>query len=450
MNIVILGAGTIGSYLATKLAEEEHNVVVIDRDPKALERIARSADVATKLGSGTDWKVLEELSEEAIDFFIAMSSDDETNLVACAIAKNLGFKKTVARIRQNGFLDHSRLEFGRLFFVDHLLGTELLVAHDLFKQLMNPADVVAHSFANGSVQMRTVVIPSTFQYAGLPLSVINLNSSMLIGLIRRKIDGKGQEIIFPKPHDHLLPGDEATVIGKTEAMHQVSDLFGLSKKQIRSVAIVGGSGVVINLCQLLEKQKIEIKIIEQDEERCKLLSQLFPLATILNHDGTDLAFLKEEGIAYADYFIACTQSQETNILVGALARQAGCKQVIAVVSEEGFAPLLEQLGITHTLSQRASIARSMHSILQDAAFVSIDSLHENLATIMEVKVSSDSGIVGTPISDLTTTFPHDFLIAVIENRSGVMIPNENSVLTPGDTAIVLCSPKNVSDIEKIF
>jgi trk/ktr system potassium uptake protein len=230
----------------------------------------------------------------------------------------------------------------------------------------------------------------------------------------------------------------------------VSDLFGLSKKQIRSVAIVGGSGVVINLCQLLEKQKIEIKIIEQDEERCKLLSQLFPFATILNHDGTDLAFLKEEGIAYADYFIACTHSQETNILVGALARQAGCKQVIAVVSEEGFAPLLEQLGITHTLSQRASIARSMHSILQDAAFVSIDSLHDNLATIMEVKVSSDSGIVGTPISDLTTTFPHDFLIAVIENRSGVMIPTENSVLTPGDTAIVLCSPKNVSDIEKIF
>lgn len=449
MNIVILGAGTIGSYLAGKLAVAEHNVIVIDRDPKALEKIGRAADVATKLGSGTDWRLLEELSEEAIDFFIAMSSDDETNLVACTIAKNLGFKKTVARIRQNTFLDHSHLEFGRLFFVDHLLGTELLVAHDLFKQIMNPGDVATQSFANGSVQMRTVVIPGSFQYTGLPLSIINLNSSMLVGLIRRKIANEEQQIIFPKPHDHLLPGDEATVIGKTEAMHQISELFGLSKKQVRSVAIVGGSGIVINLCHLLAKQKIAIKIIEENEDQCRRLSQLFPNATILNHDGTDLAFLKEEEIAHADCFIACTHSQETNILVGALARQAGCKQVMAVVSEEGFAPLLEQLGITHTLSQRASIARSIHSILQDAA-VFVASLHDNLATIMEVKVSSDSGIVGTPISDLTATFPHDFLIAVIENRSGVMIPTGNSVLTPGDTAIVLCSPKNVSDVEKIF
>jgi trk system potassium uptake protein len=450
MNIVILGAGTIGSYLATKLAEEEHNVIVIDRDPKALEKLARSADVATRLGNGTDWRLLEELAEGAPHFFIAMSSDDETNLVACTIAKNLGFKKTVARIRQDAFLDHSRLEFSRLFFVDHLLGTEVIVAHDLFKQLINPDDLAVESFAHGAVQMRTIVIPEQFQYTGIPLSVLNLNTGMLVGLIRRKIKDHPEQIIFPQGHDHLLPGDEATVIGKTQAMHQVSDLFGLTKKRVRSVVIVGGSGIVVHLCHLLKEQKIDIKIIEHDEARCEKLSQLFPFITILNHDGTDFSFLQEEGIASADFFVACTQSQETNILVAALARQAGCEQVLAVVSEEGFAPLLQRLGIDHALSERGSIAKSIRAILQDAAFVSIASLYDDKAKIMEVKISSDSGIVGSPISDLTTTFPQDFLIAMIENRSGVIIPSGNSVLTPGDTAIVLCSPKNLSDVEKIF
>jgi trk system potassium uptake protein len=449
MNIVILGAGTIGSYLAAKLADEQHNIIVIDKDPKALEKIARSADVATRLGSGTDWRILEELAERSPDIFIAMSSDDETNLVACAMAKNLGYTKTVARIRQNAFLDHSRLEFGRLFFVDHLLGTELIVAQDLFKHIVNPGHLAVESFAHGAVQMRTVIIPEQFQFTGIPLSQINLNDNLLIGLIRRKI-GSGETIIFPRGQDHLMPGDEATLIGETHAMQQLGNLFGLPKKTVQSVVLVGGSGVVIHLCRLLEEQKIDVKIIEQDEQRCQRLAQLFPFVTILNHDGTDFAFLKEERIENSDLFVACTQSQETNILAAALARQAGCSQVLALVSEEGFAPLLQQLGISHTLSEKSSIARRIRSILQDASIISIASLYENQAKIMEVKISPDSSIIGSPISDLSSTFPQDFLIAMIENRSGVMVPKGSSVLTPGDTAIVLCSPDTIPEVEKIF
>lgn len=126
-----------------------------------------------------------------------MSSDDETNLVACTMAKNLGYSKTVARIRQSAFLDHSRLEFGRIFFVDHLLGTELIVAHDLFKHIVNPGHLAVESFAHGAVQMRTVVIPEKFQFTGVPLSKVDFSDNLLIGLIRRKI-GTKETVIFPK------------------------------------------------------------------------------------------------------------------------------------------------------------------------------------------------------------------------------------------------------------
>jgi len=450
MNIVILGAGSIGAYLAITLSQEEHNVVVIDQDPKALERLGRSADVATRLGSGTDWRLLEDLTEISPDLFIAMSSDDETNLVACAIAKNLGYSKTVARIRQSSFLDHSRLDFCRLFFVDHILGTEVIVAHDLFKCLINPGNLAVENFAHGAVQMRTVVIPENFSQMGKPLSQVDLTENILVGLIRRKIAGEKEQIIFPRGQDLLLPGDEATLIGETKVMHNLHALFGIPKKTVRSVVLVGGSGVSIHLCRLLEEQKIDVKIIEQDEQKCQKLAKLFPDSTILNHDGTDFAFLREERVQNCDVFVACTHSHETNILAAALAKQAGCEEVVALVSDESFAPLLQRLNITYTLSERASIAKRIHAILHDDAVVSVASLYDNQAKIMEVKISSESGIVGSPISDLSSSLPSNFLIAMIENRSGVTIPKGSNVLAPGDTAIVICSPESVQKVEKIL
>lgn len=446
MNIVILGAGSIGSYLASVLSEEGHNVIIIDRDQKTLEKIGRSADVATRLGSGTDWRLLEELADPSPDLFIAMSSDDETNLTACAIAKNLGYLKTVARIRQNAFLDHCRLDFGRLFYVDHIIGTELIVAHDIFKCIINPGNLAVENFAHGAVQMRTVVIPEGYSEAGKPLSQVNWKDNLLVGLIRRK----KESIIFPRGQDHLLPGDEATMIGETKVMHHLHEIFGTKKKTIRSVVLVGGSGVALHLTRLLEEQKIEVKIIEQDEQRCLRLAKLFPKTVILNHEGTDLDFLKEERVHLSDVFIACTQSHETNILAAALAKQAGCAEVVALVSDESYAPLLKKFDISYALSERASIARRIQLILHDDAVISVASLYDNQAKIMEVKISSDSHIVGSPISDISSSLPQNFLIAMIENRSGITIPKGSNVLAPGDTAIVICGPESVKDVEKFL
>lgn len=450
MNIVILGAGSIGSYLALTLSKEQHNIILIDRDPKALEKIGRAADVATRVGSGTDWRLLEELFEVSPHLFIAVSSDDETNLAACAIAKNLGYPKTVARIRQNNFLDHSRLDFGRLFFVDHILGTEVIVAHDIFKCIINPRHLAMENFANGSVEMRTVVVPENFKQKGLPLSQVTLSDNLLVGLIRRKIEGKKELVIFPGGQDHLLEGDEVTLVGETKAMHHLNEVFGIQSKRIQSVVLVGGSGVATHLCHLLQEQKISMKIIEPDEQICEQLAKSFPEAVVINHDGTDFAFLQEERVQNHDAFVACTDAHETNILAAALAKQAGCKEVIALVSDESFTPLMQRLGISYTLSERASIAKRIHAVLHANAVISVSSLYNNQAKIMEVKISPKSEMVGAQISDLSASFPEDFLIALIENRSGITIPKGSNVLTPGDTAIVICSPESVTAVERIL
>ncbi|MGH2612405.1 MAG: NAD-binding protein, partial [Rhabdochlamydiaceae bacterium] len=210
------------------------------------------------------------------------------------------------------------------------------------------------------------------------------------------------------------------------------------------------SGTTTHLCRLLQQQHIHIKIIEQDEVKCERLAKLFPQATILNHDGCDFAFLQEEGIDKADFFIACTQSHEVNILAAALAKEAGCTQILALVSDESSLPFLKRLGISYTLSEKASLARQIHAIIENDSIVSIASLYNNQAQIMEIKISAESNLIGSPLSDLNASFPSDFLIALIENRSGVTVPTGNSILTPGDTAIVICSPNSVSEMQKIL
>jgi trk system potassium uptake protein len=454
MNIVILGAGEIGTYLAQTLSREEHNVIVIDRDSKPLEKLARSADVATKVGSGTDWQLLEELLEQSPELFLALSSNDETNLVACSIAKNLGYPKTVARVHQTSYLHRSRLDFARMFFVDHFIGAEMILAHDIFKCIVNPGNVAVENFAHGAVQMRSIIIPEHSDLSNRSISELNLPDNLLVGLIRRK-PAFGEEIaaeriIFPRGHDFLLPGDEVTVIGESKVMAQLHFLFGTPAKEIRSVVIVGGTPVAMQVCRVLEEENIQVRLIEPDEERCRFLAEHLPGATILNQDPTDLNFLMAEKVHLSDAFVACTSSNEKNILAAALAKQAGCGEVITLVSDESFSSLLRRLGIFFTVSEKVSVANRIHAIIQEESVISVASLYHNQAKIMEIKVSSDSEIVGIPIADLGKYLPEDFLIALIENRGRIMIAKGSNILAPGDTVIVICHPKHVAELQKIF
>lgn len=453
MNIIILGAGEIGTYLAKSLSKEEHNVIMIDCDPKALERVGRTADVATRVGSGTDWKVLEELLEHSPHLFLALTSSDETNLVACSIAKNLGYPKTVARVQQLSFLYRSRIDFSRLFFVDHFIGAEMILAHDIFKCMTHPGNVAVENFAHGAVQMRTLIMPEHHLLCHHPLCELKLPENLLIGLIRRKStveEDAFEKIIFPRGQDCLLPGDEVTLIGETKVMSQLSSLFGTPSKELRSAVIVGGTSVAMQICHVLDEEGVRVRLIEPDEERCRFLAEHLPHTTILNQDPTDLNFLSAEKIHLADVFVACTASNEKNILAGALAKQAGCAEVIAQVSDESYVPLLRRLGIFFTVSEKVSIANRVHAILQEESIISIASLYHNQAKIMEIKISSDSEIVGIPIADLGRYLPEGFLIALIENRGKIMIAKGSNILSPGDTVIVICQPEHIAELRKIF
>lgn len=449
MNIVILGAGTKGSYLAKILAKEQHDIFLIDKDSNQLKKIGEEADIATIPGHAANWKLLDKLLENQPSLFIALTGDDEANLVACTIAKNLGYPQTIARIKDLGFLSSSRLDFGRLFFVDHFLGVESITAHDLLKNIMNPEDLAIENFAHGSIQMRTIIIPSLWGKFDIPLSKLNLPDELVISLIRRKTDD-GEEIIFPTGYDYIKPLDEITVVGETKIMYDLHSIFMSPEKEITSVVIAGGSAVALSLAKILARIKIKTKIIEKNFTRCKELAEALPKTMIINKDATDIIFLEGAEIKNADIFIACTSDDRINVLISLIAKQLGCKKILSLISDISLSPILRELEIHYTMSEKVNIANKVLSIIHAKKVISMSSLCENQATILEIKVSPDSTFVGIPLSDLKGRLPPKVIIAAIENKGSVMIGKGDRIVSPNDTLIIICSPEHVNELQELF
>jgi trk system potassium uptake protein len=449
MNIVILGAGKIGSYLASILSKEEHNVIIIDKDSKQLEKVGRETDVGTLFGYGSKWKLLDDLIENEPSLFIAMTGDDETNLVACSIAKNLGYPKTVARVKDISFLARSRLDFGKLFYIDYFIGAEVLAAYDLLKSILNAGDLAIENFAHGAVQMRTFNVPDSWNKEDIAIKSLDLPENLIISLIRRNVDKK-DIIIFPHGHDYIKKGDEITIVGETKAMYNLHSFFKTQKNLTTSIVLIGGNSVAYQLALIADKFDIEVKIIEKDEDRCNTLADLLPNATIINHDGTDVYFLASEQIQNADAVIASTSNDDTNLLISLLGKQVGCKKVIALISDITLGPILRELDITFSISERVNIANKILSIIHKETIISIASLCDNRAKVVELKVSPDSQLVGIPLADLSTRLPKDLLIAAIENRGRVMIGSGSRVFSPNDTIILISSPEHIHELEDLF
>jgi len=457
MNVVIVGAGQTGRHIASLLSKEGHNVLLVDTNPTRLEQATWNTDIGVQEGSGVDWQLLDDLLETSPELLVALTDEDSTNLVCCTTAKNLGYPRTIARVRDNRYLNRTRLDFGRLFNVDDFICPELLVANEIYKNMLTPEALRVETFAHGAVQLRTIMIPSTWRKSDVPLSQLELPKGMIVGVIKRRETGshdysarENAQIIFPHGDDVILPGDELTLVGETEVIGEVHSYFGVSQKTVKSVVVMGGSRTAVNLVKMLEKQDVSVRLIEQDRKKCQQLAEVLQRSTIINEDGTNLDFLLSEKINLADAYVVSTRSDELNVLAGLLAKEAGCDNVIIQLSNASYGPIASRLGLGYTASPRIIAGNRILAKALSGTLTTLVSLYEDRAEIFEISVSNDSSITGIPISELGPHLPKNFLIAVIQNRGRVMIANGNRIISPGDTVILLSDSKNRNELQKIF
>jgi trk system potassium uptake protein len=455
MHVIVLGAGRVGQYVAQSLTLDGHSVVLVDMSKERLEEASLKSGISTKRGVGTDWRLLESLMEEGPSLLLALTNNDEINLVACAIAKSLGKNlRTVARIRDFRYLGLGHFDTGRIFHVDHLVIPELLVAEQIVKITLNKG-LYSESFFHGGVLLRTVQVPLDWKHAGKTLAELKTSDrQMIIAIIRRKIRAFQKEdvdeIIFPHGDDVILGGDEVTVIGNTSLMQEMQHFLGTQDVLPRSAIIFGGTLVGSHLARSLQKRGIAVTLIEASTERCYKLAEELPGISIIQQQGSEWDSLKAAQVESADVFIAVSDSENKNMQVSLFAKELGCNKVIAELSTEETCRLAEKLSISHVVSPRIATTDRILSLAKAEKVTSIISLYDQRAEIIEAKVSVNSPVIGIPLSVLGTQLPKELLIAVIHNRGRIFVAGGSHILAPHDEVIVVCSPNNRHFLEKIF
>jgi trk system potassium uptake protein TrkA len=298
--------------------------------------------------------------------------------------------------------------------------------------------------------MRTLLITHAWQKVKTPIKHLDLPKDMIIGLIRRPLSDGTHEIIFPHGNDLILPKDEVTCIGESDTIANIHDTFLTPHPVMRSIVILGGSQIALNLAKLLRDHPVAIRIIEKEADRCAFLADQLPHCTIICQDVSSLDFLQSEKIDMADLVLVCTPQDELNMMVCLLAKQAGSKSVAVVLSKAEYHPIAEKLGVSYAVSPRLVTANRLLSIVLSSQVTRCVSLYENKAEVVEIKISLNSKITGIPINQLGPLFPKDFLIAVIQNRGRIIIANGTRILSPGDNVIVVTAPKHMNELERLF
>lgn len=449
MDYVIAGAGEVGTYLATLLSTSEHNVVVIDTARSQLDKISQDLDISTIEASATDLNTLRQLTEMKPEIFLAVTNDDMANLVACNMAKSLGYPKTFARVQNPQFLRHDILDFNTLFMADHILCPEWSAAQALLSLAQSEGDYECESFADGAIQMRKIRLGSHWKKSGIPIKELGIPSCLKIALIKR-FSSLGSTIIFPHGDDSLMAQDELTILGQTEHIREVKNYFGLQVATKESILVTGNSLIAAYFCYLLESAPEIYKVTWIGSDRVLLdhWSKKLKQTQILYTPQITPVFLKEHHANTFDMMVAASNDENSNMIQCSIARELGVMTTAAILNRPDMAEIASSMGIQITICPNDHLASQIVKMAAGAKISSIASVYSHKAEVMELKISMNSSLTGLPLHLLSNQLPRDFLIGIVQHKGRTFLANGNTVLTPGDLVIAVSHPRHLDWIQK--
>ncbi len=345
MRILTLGGGTVGTWIADLLCRYRHSVTVVDIDPVHTKRINDELDVRAITGSASQSCILFQAGVMNADLCLAVTGNDEVNLVGASMAKAMGARRSVARVYAPVFRDLSTFDYQQHFGIDRLLSLEHLSAGELARNIRNPGSVIVENFARGQLEVQEVVIQNETSVVGLPLKQLGLPKGIRVGSIYREgqIWIAGADAVI-KLHDRI------TLIGRREDIDEVKGLFQQGPIVTQNVVIAGGGETGYHLAQTLESEHFHVMLMEESSERCEFLASSLQRVTVVHADATRRSILEEERVGSADVFVACTGDDENNIMAGVEAREIGAKKIMAIVGRPDYANVVGKLGIDIAVS----------------------------------------------------------------------------------------------------
>ncbi len=444
MRIVVLGAGTVGTSIANRLCREGQSVTVVDHDPDHARRVNDELDVRVVTGSAAQSSVLFQAEVLGADLCLAVTGDDEVNLIAASMAKAMGARRTIARVYAPVFRDLSTFDYQRHFKIDRLLSMEHLSAMELAREIRHPGAVAVENFARGELEMQELVVGDKASAVGVALKELDMPSGVRVGSIFRNA-----EMTIAGAEDRVAVDDRITLIGTRENIDDVRDLFQKEPPSKQSVVIAGGGETGYHLARVLEGRRFSVLLMEKSRQRCDFLAAHLKYATVVNADAQRRANLEEERVGRADVFVACTGDDEDSIMACVEARELGAKTIMSIVSRPDYANVVEKLGIDHAVSPRKVIARQVLGFLNTGAVLSRTPLAADAGIeILEIEV-----VAGVPVTECVLAeleLPPKCLIGAIMRENYVMVPGADDRCSPGDTVVVLVENSAVPQTLKMF
>lgn len=445
MYVVIVGMGQVGRHVVRTLEWEKHDIVAIDNDPDAIRYIEEHHDVMTLTGYGASNDVLEKANAGRADLFVACTDHDEVNLIAALAAKQMGAKRTIARVQDkqwSGRGEGEGVEYG-LLGVDVVFNPRVLLAQELAKIAQSHGALEVIDIANNSLEVVQLELGDQHRMLHKPLAKLTLPKQVLVGAVVRD-----RQLFVPGGADVLLPGDRVYLLGLPEQMTEAEDLF-TRKKEARRVCIVGGGVVGEALARNLARSGgFEVLLIERKGARAHELAAELAGVTVVHGDGTDLELLREENIGGYDLFCAVSYEDEVNLMAGLLAKRAGITRTAALVQRADYVDIYRQLGIDVVLSPRIVASDHILRYCRQTELQSLTLLEEGKAEILEIVAAEESRVTGVPVKRLS--IPRGALLAAIIKGDQVIIPRGDDVIDPGDTVVVLTTQAARSAVAKLF
>jgi len=450
MRIIVIGDGKVGKAIVQHICKEGHEVVVIDQDPAVIEEMVNQYDVMGICGNGATYEIQKNAGVDKTDILIACTSSDEVNILACLIAKKLGAKHTVARVRSyeyNEQVDDMKNDLG----ITLTINPEYEAAKEIDKVISFPEATRVDTFADGKLELIELLVPNKSDLIGKKLFEVQKKYEVkfLVCAVQR-----GDEVIIPDGTYVFQAKDKINITAKHSEIKTFLNKLGLIESKIKSVLIIGGGTITHYLAEGLLKNKLNVKIIEQDKDRCTKLCESLPNATIINGNGTDQAILKEEGIEDCDCIVSLTGIDEENIIISMYANNIHVQKIITKVNNPSFASLIEAIGVASVISPKEITAAKTLRYIRATSnargnnIVTLYKLVNNQVEAIEFIAKEDHKMLNVPLKELK--LKKKILIAAIIRNGVVIVPSGNDFIQLNDNVIVVCANQILDDLSDIL